>query len=74
MQDILNCQIINIRKMSAKLWKLFSNVFKIFLKPFVWRLDLEKFRTIILNMSKTNKQLVKNGAFDVSGNKIVMND
>ena len=54
--------------------KLFSNVFKIFLKPFVWRLDLEKFRTIILNMSKANKQLVKNGAFDVSGNKIVMND
>ena len=72
MQDILNCQIINIRKISAKLWKLFSNVFKKFL--IVWMLHLEKFRTIILNMSKTNKQLVKNGAFDVSVNRIVMND
>ena len=45
MQNVLNPQITSIRKMSAKLLKIFPNVCEIFLKQFVWTLDVENFRT-----------------------------
>ena len=45
--------------MSAKLCKIFPNFCKIFLKQFVWTLDVEKFRTIMLNIAKTDILLVK---------------
>ena len=48
MQNDLNCQITRIRKMSAKLFTTFPNCYEVLLKQFVWTLDVEKFRTIML--------------------------
>ena len=45
--------------MSAKLCKNFPNFYRIFVKQFVWMLDVEKFRTIMLNIAKTHILLVK---------------
>ena len=59
MRDVLNCQITSIRQMSAKLSKFFPNFCKIFLELFVWTLDVERFRTIMLNIAKTHILLVK---------------
>ena len=53
MQNVLNCQITSIRKLNAKLCKIFPNFCKIILKQFVWTLDVEKFRTTMLNIAKT---------------------
>ena len=36
MQNVLNCQIASIRKMSAKPGENFPNVCRIFVKQFVW--------------------------------------
>ena len=54
MQNELNCQIARIRKMAAKLFKIFPNFCEILLKQLVWTLDVEKFRTIMLNIVKTH--------------------
>ena len=59
MQNDLNCQITGIRKMSAKLFKTFPNFFEILLKQLVWTLDVEKCRTIMVNIAKTHILLVK---------------
>ena len=56
MQNVLDCHITSIRKMSAKLGKKFC---RIFVKQFLWTLDVEKFRTIMLNIAKTQILLVK---------------
>ena len=48
MQNDLNCQITRIRKTSAKLFTTFPNFYEVLLKQFVWTLDVEKFRTIML--------------------------
>ena len=45
--------------MSAKLFKIFPNFCKILLKQFVWTLDVEKFRTKIVNIAKAHILLVK---------------
>ena len=52
MQNVLICQITSIRKMSAKLFQIFSNFCEIFLKQFVWTLDVENFRTKMVNITK----------------------
>ena len=59
MQNELNCQIRRIMKMSAKLFTIFPNFCEIVLKQLVWTLDVEKFRTIMVNMAKTHILLVK---------------
>ena len=46
-------------KMSAKLFTIFPNFCEIVLKQLVWTLDVEKFRTIMVNMEKTHILLVK---------------
>ena len=53
MQNELNCQITRIRKMSEKLFKTFPNF------QLVWTLEVEKFRTIMVNIAKTHILLVK---------------
>ena len=58
MQNVLDCQITSIRKMSAKLGKNFPKFCRIFVKQFLWTLDVEKFRTIMLNIAKTQILLV----------------
>ena len=40
--------------MRAKLFKNFPNFCEMLLKQFVWTLDVEKFRTIMLNIAKTH--------------------
>ena len=52
MQNDLNCQITRTRKMSAKLFKTFPSFCKILLKQLVWKLDVEKLRTIMVNVPK----------------------
>ena len=59
MQNVLNCQITSIRKMSAKLFKHFPNFCEILLKQFAWTLDVEKFRVKMVNIAKTLTLLVK---------------
>ena len=54
MQNELNCQIIRIRKIRAKLFKTFANFCEILLKQLVWMLDVEKFRIIKVNTAKTH--------------------
>ena len=54
MQNELNCQIIRIRKIRAKLFKTFPNFCEILLKQLVWMLDVEKFRIIKVNIAKTH--------------------
>ena len=54
MRNVIICQISSIRKMSAKLCKMFPNVCKVFLKQVFWTLDVEKFKTIMLNIPKTH--------------------
>ena len=49
----LNCQITRIKKMSAKLFKTLPNF------QLVWTLEVEKFRTIMVNIAKTHILLVK---------------
>ena len=41
MQNVLNCQMRSIRKMSAKLFKIFPNFCETLLKQFVWTLRVE---------------------------------
>ena len=53
MQNELNCQITRIRKVSAKPFKNFPNFCEILLKQLVWTLDVETFRTIMVNIAKT---------------------
>ena len=60
MQNVLNCQITSIRKMSAKLFKMFPNFREILLKQFVWTLDVEKCRTKMVIIAKRHILLVKN--------------
>ena len=72
MQNDLNCQITRIRKMSAKLFKTFPNFCEILLKQLVWTLDVEKLRTIIVNI--THILLVKKETSDVVSSNIVQHD
>ena len=41
MQGVLNCQITSLRKMSKKLYKIFQDFCKMFLKQFIWTLDID---------------------------------
>ena len=50
-QNVFNCQITKIRKMSAELFKIFQNFCEIILKQFVWMLDVETFRIIMVNIA-----------------------
>ena len=59
--------------MSAKLCKTFPNICKIFLKQFVWTLDVKKFKTIMLNIAKTHILLVKKETSNVFSSSIVRN-
>ena len=63
MRNVLNYQITSIRKMSAKLCNFFPNFCKTFLEQFVWTLDVEKFKTMMLNITKTQILLVKKEMF-----------
>ena len=72
MQNDLNCQITRIRKISAKLFKTFPNFCEILLKQLVWTLDVEKRRTIIVNI--THILLVKKETSDVVSSNIVQHD
>ena len=74
MQNDLNCQITRIRKISAKLFKTFPNFCEILLKQLVWTLDVEKFRTIMVNIAKTHILLVKKETSDVASSNIVRHD
>ena len=74
MQKVLNCQITNIRKMSAKLFKIFPNSCEIFLKRLVWTLDVEKFRTKMVIIAKAHIILVKKKTSDVLSSDIVRHD
>ena len=74
MQNVLNCQITSIRKMSAKLFKIFPNFCEILLKQFVWTLDVEKFRTKMVNIAKTHILLVKKETSDILSSNIVRHD
>ena len=51
--NVLNCQATRIRKMNAKLFKIFPNFCEILLRQFVSTLDVETFRTIMVNIAKT---------------------
>ena len=51
--------------MSAKLCKMFPTFCKIFLKQFLWTLDVETFRTVMLNIAKAHVLFVKKETFDV---------
>ena len=59
MQNVLNCQITSIRKMKAKLFKIFPNFCEVLLKQFVWTLDVEKFGKKMVNIAKTHILLLK---------------
>ena len=59
MQNVLSCQMTSIRKMNAKLFKIFPNFCEILLQQFVWTLDVEKLRTNMVNIAKTHITLVK---------------
>ena len=72
MQNELNCQITRIRKMSAKLFKIFPNFCEILLKQLVWTLDVEKFR-IMVNIAKTHITLAKKTS-DVVNSNIARHD
>ena len=74
MQNELNCQITRIRKMSAKLFKIFPNYCEILLKQLVWTLDDEKCRAIMVNIAKTHILLVKKESSDVLSSNIVLHD
>lgn len=63
-----------MRKMRAKLCKAFSTFCKLFLKQFVWMLDVEKCRTVMLNIAKTLKLLSRKETSDVLSDKNVRND
>ena len=58
--------------MSAKLFKTFPNFCEILLKQLVWTLDVEKLRTIIVNI--THILLVKKETSDVVSSNIVQHD
>ena len=73
-QNELNCQITRIRKISAKLFKIFPNFCEIFLKQLVWTLDVEKVRAIMVNITKTHILLVKKESSDVLSGNIVRHD
>ena len=55
MKNVLNCNITNIRKMSARLCKIFLNFCKMFLNQFVQTLDVENFMTIKFNFAKAHE-------------------
>ena len=74
MQNVLNCQITSIRKVSAKLFKIFPNFCEILLKQFVSTLDVEKFRTKMVNIAKTHILLVKKETSDILSSNIVRHD
>ena len=74
MKNVLNCQITSIRKMSAERFQIFPNFCEILLKQFVWTLDVETFRTIMLNIAETHMLLVKKETFDVLSSNIVRHD
>ena len=71
MQNVLNCQVTGIRKMSAKLLKIFPNFCEILLKQFVWTLDVEKFRTKMVNIAKTHILLVKKETSDILSSNMI---
>ena len=50
-QNVFNCQITRIRKISAELFKMFQNFCEIILKQFVWKLDVETLRIIMVNIA-----------------------
>ena len=54
MQNVLNCQRTGIRKMSAKLFKIFPNFCKILLEQV--SLDVRCWKMV--NITKTNKLLI----------------
>ena len=74
MQNDLNCQITRIGKVSAKLFKTFPIFCEILLKQLGWTLDVEKFRTIMVNIAKTHILLVKKETSDVASSNIVQHD
>ena len=74
MQNELNCQRTRIRKMSAKLFRIFPNFCEILLKLLFWMLDVEKFRTIMVNIAKTHILLVKKETSDVLSSNIARHD
>ena len=73
MQNDLNCQITRIRKMSAKLFKTFPNFCEILLKQLVWTLGGKKFRTIMVNITKTYT-IVKKKTSDLASSNNVRHD
>ena len=60
--------------MSTKLFKTFPNLSEILLKNLVWTLDVEKFKTIMVNMPKTHIVLVQKENSDVARRNIVWHD
>ena len=60
--------------MNAKLFKTFPNFCEIFLKQLVWTLDVEKFRTVMVNIAKRQILLVKKETSDVLSSNIVRHD
>ena len=55
--------------------KAFPNFYEILLKQLVWTLDVEKFRTIMVNIAKTDILLVKKKeTSDVVSSNIVWHD
>ena len=60
--------------MNAKLFKTFPNFCEIVLKQLVWTLDVEKFRTVMVNIAKRQILLVKKETSDVLSSNIVRHD
>ena len=60
--------------MAAKLFKIFPNFCEILLKQLVWTLDVETFRTIMVNIAKTHILLVKKEISDVVNSNIARHD
>lgn len=62
-QKILECRILPDnkykKKMSSKRCKIFPTFCKMYRNIFLWTLDVEKLRTIILNMAKILERSMK---------------
>ena len=59
MQNVSYCQITSIKKMSSEVYSFSPNFCKMFIENFFWMVDVEKLRTIILNMARVHKLLVE---------------
>ena len=62
------------KESECKLFKTFPNFCEILLKQLVWTLDVEKFRTIMVNIAKTHILLVKKETSHVVSSNIVRHD